>query len=114
MQDVDDLLAGSQDDLRPLGNAAGGNLHKDHVAGLGGGADVLLVDVEDRLIIEAAQVGMMVTDLVADAEGVEHVDQLPLGVAHHHAEQLAADVAHGANARITNHSEIPPSKLNAD
>ena len=106
--DIDDGAVLSEHDLRPLGHVARGDLDHDDIALLRGLADVLLREVHDDLIIEAAQSGMMRRDGIADTVGIEHVDKLSLVVVDHHAEHFAANITGSTDAGIMDHVCFPP------
>ena len=103
--DVDDAGAFGENDLRPLGDRAGGDLDHHDVALAGGLAHVLLGQIQDGLIIEAAQGGMMGGDGVAHAVGIENVDELAVGMVDHHAQHFAADIAGRTDAGIMDHGD---------
>ena len=92
--DVDDAGAFGENDLRPLGDRAGGDLDHHDVG-----------QVHDDLIIEAAQGGMMGGDGVAHAVGIENVDELAVGMVDHHAQHFAADIAGRTDAGIMDHGD---------
>jgi len=101
--DIDDGAVLGKDDLCPLGHVAGGDLDHHDVALLRGLADILLREVHDDLIIEAAQSGVMRGDGIAGAVSIEHVDKLALGMVDHHAEHFAANITGSTDAGIMNH-----------
>ena len=103
--DVDDAGAFGENDLRPLGDRAGGDLDHHDVALAGGLAHVLLGQIQDGLIIEAAQGRMMGGDGVAHAVGIENVDELAVGMVDHHAQHFAADIAGRTDAGIMDHGD---------
>ena len=106
--DIDDGAVLSEHDLRPLGHVARGDLDHDNIALLRGLADVLLREVHDDLIIEAAQGGMMGGDGVAHTVGIENVDELAVGMVDHHAQHFAANITGSTDAGIMDHVCFPP------